>query len=278
MITAIVIPVDSDQPIRVQQLEPYDLDAYQQIIGGNLQIIGLDRPPAAMYLNEEGKFYQLRVNHRATALAWLHNPDFRGSDVIVGPTLVVGPADRHGNDTSVPEELVGLLTNAEQCHVQTRTEDEPWWSSDDQTFTDWVEAYRHALHLIETGYSVEHVRVVPELHIELRRAWFKIGRENPWIRDAYDPPFVVDGFVGCYSVEELEDRIGHGNWSLGTAFYYRDLCLINQINGGDEWLTIRHGMAFESITFGPSIEEGRFASLIRRLLTASKEQCQELTY
>ena len=272
MITAIVIPVDPGQPIRLQQIEPTDLDAYQQIIGGNLQIISLDRPPAAMYLNEEGKLNGMRVNHRATALAWVHNSDFRGNDVIVGPALIVGPADREGDDTSVPEDLTDLLTGTEQYRVQLWAENELRWSSDTQTFTDWPEAYRHALHLAETRYGILHVRVVPELPTELRRAWFQIGRENPWIHEAYDPPFLIDGFVGCYSIEELEERIGHGNWSLGTSFYYRDLCFINQINGGDEWLTIRHGIAFESITFGPIIERGDFASLVRRLLTASKEQ------
>lgn len=278
MITAIVIPVDPGQPIRLQQLDPTDLDAYQQIIGGNLQIISLDRPPAAMYLNEEGKLSGMRVNHRATALAWVHNSDFRGTDVIVGPTLIVGPADREGDDTSVPEDLADLLTNTEQYRVQLWTESELRWNSDGQTFTDWPEAYRHALHLAETRYGILHVRVVPELPTDLRRAWFQIGRENAWIRDAYDPPFLIDGFVGCYSVEELEERIGHGNWSLGTSFYYRDLCFIQQVNGGDEWLTIRYGIAFESITFGPIIERGEFASLVRRLLAASEEQCQALTY
>jgi hypothetical protein len=67
-------------------------------------------------------------------------------------------------------------------------------------------------------------------------------------------------------------------WSLGTALYYQDLCLINQVDGGDEWLTIRHGVAFESITFGPFIEDGEFESLIDRLLSATKAQCLALEY
>lgn len=278
MITAIVIPVDPGQPIRLHQIDPNDLDAYQQIIGGNLQIVSLDRPPAAMYLNEEGKLNGMRVNHRATALAWVHNSDFRGSDVIVGPALIVGPTNQHGDDTSVPEDLSDLLTNTKQYRVQVRIESDSRWNTDGEVFADWFAAYHYAVRLAETREGVEHVRVVPELDTELRRAWFQIGREYPDIREAYDPSFRIDGFVGCYSVEELEEQIGHGNWSTGTAFYYRDLCFINQIDGGDEWLTIRHGIAFESITFGPIIERGEFASLVRRLLTASKDQCQELEY
>ncbi|MEU0520921.1 hypothetical protein [Streptosporangium sp. NPDC006007] len=131
---------------------------------------------------------------------------------------------------------------------------------------------------VETQEGAREVRVVAELDRELREQWYKLGIENPWISSADDPPFTRNSFVGCYSVEELEENIGHGNWAIGTAFYYRDLCFINQVEGGDEWLTIRHGIAFESMTLEPSIEENRFARLIRRLLTATKAQCQALTY
>jgi hypothetical protein len=63
------------------------------------------------------------------------------------------------------------------------------------------------------------------------------------------------------------------------AFYYRDLCLINQVNSGDKWLTIRafprggrlESLAFESITFGGFIIGGMFRELIERLLRASKK-------
>ncbi|NUL28437.1 DUF3846 domain-containing protein [Streptomyces lunaelactis] len=278
MITVIVIPVDPGQPIRLQQLEPSDVDAYQQIVGGNLQIVGLDRPSAAMYLNEEGKLNRMRVNHRATTLMWVHNSAFRNRDVIVGPALIVGPPNRHGNDTSAPEDLTDLLFNTKRYRVQLWTGSDPRWVSDAEVFIDWQEAYRYALQLVETREAAQEVRVVPELDNELREQWFKLGVENPWISSADDPPFTEHSFVGCYSIEELEERIGHGNWSIGTAFYYRDLCFINQVDGGDEWLTIRHGIAFESMTLEPSIEEGKFARLIHRLLTATKAQCQALTY
>ncbi|MEV7321255.1 DUF3846 domain-containing protein [Streptomyces sp. NPDC093970] len=278
MITAIVIPVDPGQPIRLQQLETSDIDAYQQIVGGNLQIVGLERPSAGMYLNESGKLNRMRVNHRATTLVWVHNSAFRNHDVIVGSALIVGPPNRHGDDTSAPQDLTDLLFNTKRYRVQLWTGSDSRWTSDPEVFTDWTEAYRYALQQVETQEGAQEVRVVAELADELREQWFRLGVENPWISSADDPPFTRNSFVGCYSVEELEQNIGHGNWAIGTAFYYRDLCFINQVEGGDEWLTIRHGISFESMTLEPSIEEGRFASLIRRLLAASKEQCQALTY
>jgi len=278
VITAIVIPVDPDQPIRLQQIERHDVDARRQIVGGNLEVVTLDRPPAAMYLNEEGKLNRMRLNHRATTLGWVHNSAFRGNDVIVGTSLLVGPPDRHGDDESVPEDLADLLLNTKRYRVQLWTSAALRWSSDNQVFTDWLEAYRYAVQLAETWDLIEEVRVVPELDEQLREQWYQLGMENVWISSAEDPPFTRESFVGCYGIDELDEWIGHGNWSMGTAFYYRDLCFINQVEGGDEWLTIRHGIAFESMTLEPYIEEGRFERLIRRLLAASKAQCQALTY
>jgi hypothetical protein len=278
VITAIVIPVDPAQPIRQQHLEKRDVDAYRAIVGGNLQILNLERPPATMYLNEEGKYEGLRVNDRATALLSVHNSAFRGRDVIAGTAFLVGVPDQHGDDTSVPDDFVELLFNTPRYRVQMWTSAARQWGTDSLVFINWWEAYRYAVQLADSWSVIEEVRVVPELDAALREQWYQLGVGNPWIREANDPPFTRNSFIGCFSVKELEDQLGFGNWSLGTAFYYRDLCFINQINGGDEWLTIRHGVAFESITVQSYIEDGEFASLITRLLTASKEQCQRLEY
>jgi hypothetical protein len=278
MPTAIVIPVDPKQSIRQEELHNNDLDAYRRIVGGNLEVLNLDRPPATMYLNDEGKLLGMPVNQRATALLWVHNSAFRGHDVIVGPAFIVGPPDRQGDDTDVPEDLVDLLLHSRRYRVQVRIEGSGQWSSNREVFADWFKAYVHAVQLTRLSTAVEEVRVVPELDDELRATWYRIGRDNPWIKEADDPPFTPDSFVGCYSIEELEERLGHGNWVVGTAFYYRDLCFIQQVEGGDEWLTIRHGIGFESMTVGPIVERGEFASLVRRLLDASREQCQGLEY
>lgn len=39
---------------------------------------------------------------------------------------------------------------------------------------------------------------------ELIRAWIKIGKGNPWIRYACDPPFNENSFCECLSIDELE--------------------------------------------------------------------------
>ena len=113
--------------------------------------------------------------------------------------------------------------------------------------------------------------------------WLKIGLRNPWIRDSllnYDPDdrFTIKSFYECKDVEELKEKIKRGNWQLGCAFYLGDLCFINQINGGDEWLTIKQDKPFDSFTFERIIEDGEFEGYIARMQSATAEQCHKLEY
>jgi hypothetical protein len=64
-----------------------------------------------------------------------------------------------------------------------------------------------------------------------------------------------------YTFEEIEDpktleaRFEHGNWAIRTGFLYGGLTFVQQVSGGDEWLTLRQSQpgqweSFESISFG----------------------------
>lgn len=117
---------------------------------------------------------------------------------------------------------------------------------------------------------------------ERKQRWLEIGKSNPWISEASDPPFTIKSFYKCDSLEEMQEALLDGpTWCLGQAFYYEDLCLIQQVEGGDEWLTIRHEVPFESISFrGVEDSEGRDAvrELLDDLMLATKEQCIGLDY
>lgn len=278
MVQAIVVPTNIDKPARLEQLNKADLDAYRRIVGGNLEAVELENPRGAIYFNAEGKLEDLPVNPRLTTLLWAHNLDFRCEDALVGPGLIVGPPDANGDDQDAPAELVELLFNTKRYLTQVKMEGHPGWFTGTQVFENWSEAYRLVVGLAIRWPAVTDVRVVPELPFELREAWYRIGASTPPLHDAVDPEFTPDSFTGCFSLQELRERFEHGNWALGTSFYYKDLCFICRVDGGDEWLTIRHGVAFESISFMPIIERGEFDSLIARLLTATKEQCLRLEY
>lgn len=111
--------------------------------------------------------------------------------------------------------------------------------------------------------------------------WLEIGKKNPWIREANDPPFNTQSFHECKTDRELLEKCEHGNWCTGQAFYVGNLCFINQVNGGGEWLTIKDGMAFESISFGHIIKHkgmDKAQKVLDDIRAASLEQCKKLEY
>lgn len=159
MITAIVIPVDPEQSLRREQLSPSDVDAYRTVVGGPLQLVAFDRPPAALYVSEEGKVDGLDINARATVLTWVHNSRLRGYDIIVGDALLVGPPDTSGHDRSVPEEYLRLLLRPGTFTVEVQVRDDEQWYGNEQVFGDVFAAYAAGIDLAQRWTHVEHVRV-----------------------------------------------------------------------------------------------------------------------
>ena len=70
----------------------------QRAVGGYLEAAAI-REDLTAYCNEEGKLDGLAPNLPATRFL-----DVRG-DVIAGPVVVIGPADREGNDTALPADV-----------------------------------------------------------------------------------------------------------------------------------------------------------------------------
>jgi hypothetical protein len=83
-------------------------------------------------------------------------------------------------------------------------------------------------------------------------------------------------------VEMLERFFAHGNWAIRAAVQHRDLIFVNQVNGGDEWWTLKVDgdrlVPFESITFRRIIADGQFEAFIDRLRNATVEMCVKLDY
>jgi len=88
--------------------------------------------------------------------------------------------------------------------------------------------------------------------------WYEIGLNNHWIPLAYDPPFTMDSFSECKTLENLLTKLQGGCWALGTAFYYKNLCFIQQVGGGDEWLIIKEDKSFESYSSGAVLNRDTF--------------------
>jgi hypothetical protein len=86
----------------------------------------------------------------------------------------------------------------------------------------------------------------------------------------------LDQLVESEGYDTLEARFAHGNWSLGNAFYLGNLCFIQQVDGGDEWLGIKENVAFESASCAAMIAAGTFRDFLSDVQGATLEQCASL--
>ncbi len=88
------------------------------------------------------------------------------------------------------------------------------------------------------------------------------AKENIWLMSEEDYPtwdykFVYEQFN---TIEQLKEFFNKGNWAIRQTVLFYDLAFIQQVNGGDEWWTLKYEnekwIAFESVSFQPMIERG----------------------
>jgi hypothetical protein len=159
MITAIVIPADSDKPLRREEVSSTDARAYRSLVGGSLQVVHLEEPAASLYVNEEGKQLDLPLNARATVLLWAHNAAFVGQDWIVGDALLVGPVGRDGADMTAPRAYVSLLLDGRYFGLAVKTAEDGEWQDLGTVFDDVFSVYP-LLVTLTRHKRVKGVRVV----------------------------------------------------------------------------------------------------------------------
>ena len=82
------------------------LGLFQGIVGGLIE--PLSTKDWTMYINEEGKIYNLPMNEIATMIALKHKL-ISPHDAIVGNVFFVGPVNAHGYDTSLKESTLNRL-------------------------------------------------------------------------------------------------------------------------------------------------------------------------
>lgn len=62
-------------------------------------------------------------------------------------------------------------------------------------------------------------------------------------------------------MEELRGFFAHGNWALRQGIVYEDLAFVQQVDGGDEWWTLKRTdsgwLAFESCPSAASCRSPR---------------------
>jgi hypothetical protein len=163
-ITGILVPEDMDKSLERIEFEQGDIETMQGHVGGNFQLVEINRPNCTLWSGMEAKSCDgWEINRRATLLLWLHATQFRRMDSVAGDAFITGPADPRGNTMSVPEQLVKLLFDTSRFKAEVQTEQDGGWYGNALApdFTNWVEAYNYALQLADRLPSVLHVRVVP---------------------------------------------------------------------------------------------------------------------
>lgn len=125
---------------------------------------------------------------------------------------------------------------------------------------------------------------------EAHEALVEKCQENGWLRrggyDWQDDPWLEDypyEFVEAEDVSALRSFLERGNWSIRTGIVYDDLAFIQQVNGGDEWWTLKMTpagwAAFESWTFGGILGRGaEFERAVASMQMATPEECLRLDY
>jgi hypothetical protein len=126
---------------------------------------------------------------------------------------------------------------------------------------------------------------------ELPERLVKSCQKNPWLKRGgidfepegfcceHDHPYYLERYDDLAMLKEF---FAWGNWGIRAAVQYKDLIFVNQVNGGDEWWTLKIDgdelVPFESITFGCLIEQGLFEIYIRRMRNATVARCKALDY
>lgn len=111
--------------------------------------------------------------------------------------------------------------------------------------------------------------------------WLKVGG-YPWQDDPYLEEYPYD-FAKADSIEELRGFFEHGNWALRQGVVYEDLAFVQQVDGGDEWWTLKRTdsgwLDFESWSFERIVQEPeRFSHAIECMHCATPDQCKRLDY
>lgn len=133
-IDVIFIPADHGERMTWRQVDR-DLDAFQGLVGGGVQVILLvpgDNDPAnnvTLWCNEDIAGLNLRLNCRATRL--YHQAGGMPWNAVMGDTFITGGTDPDGETLSLPPEHVEQLhlSEAEQNDLRraipTESGDDP---------------------------------------------------------------------------------------------------------------------------------------------------------
>lgn len=114
-----------------------------------------------------------------------------------------------------------------------------------------------------------------------KNKWVKRGGVT-WQEDPYMEEYPYE-FDRCFSMDDLSDFFRAGNWAIRQGVIYGDLAFIQQVNGGDEWWTLKQDgdtwVPFENLALQEIAEDrSELVRTIAGMRLATPEECQRLEY
>ncbi len=116
MVRSIVIPHDPARSPRLRELA--DAGAFQEAVGGWLDLIEMPALGVTVYMSEAARRTHAPINCRAMAIWWLFTADPLEYPVILGDVVLTGSGDDEGAD--VPDCIVREIFEAREFVVQVR--------------------------------------------------------------------------------------------------------------------------------------------------------------
>lgn len=126
---------------------------------------------------------------------------------------------------------------------------------------------------------------------EERESLIEKCQENSWLKrggyDWQDDPWLEEypyDFSRIPTIQDLADYFSSGNWTIRQGVLFGDLAFIQQVNGGDEWWTLKKlpdgsWLNFESYTMSFILPDmSRFTRAIASMQLATPEECKHLEY
>ena len=113
-----------------------------------------------------------------------------------------------------------------------------------------------------------------------KNGWLKRGgfdwQDDPWLEEY---PYE---FSRASTIKDLADFFSNGNWAIRQGVLFGDLAFIQQVNGGDEWWTLKRcpdgsWLDFESYTMNYILPDmSRFTQAIASMQLATPDECKHL--
>lgn len=137
----------------------------------------------------------------------------------------------------------------------------------------------HQMFNLSPATQEEHDSLVQKCQ---ENGWLKLGgfdwQDDPWLEEyPYD-------FSRASTINDLADFFSSGNWAIRQGVLFGDLAFIQQVNGGDEWWTLKRcpdgsWLDFESYNMSRILPDmSRFTQAIASMQLATPDECKGLRY